>query len=259
MTSSPWPGRILLLPGVMVYAGPLGPTSPHQHHALQLVLAPEGVDLAGPEGPPQRFTAALIPADTGHTIASPVADGRLLLLDPDSSYHRRLAPHLRGLGAGIHPLGGLEPQDLRMLLAEPLSVTWVDQVVTRWGTATVALRALHPGVRRVQRALAERLDEGDVRLASLAAVAGLSEGRLGHVFREQVGLPLRPYILWLRMQRAAQCLGRGCSLTEAAHEAGFADASHLSRTFRRMFGLAPSDVAGWVEWIVPEDRGLLTT
>ena len=35
----------------------------------------------------------------------------------------------------------------------------------------------------------------------------------------------------------------------------FTNASHLSRTFRRMFGLTPSDVAGSVEWIVAEDKG----
>ena len=33
---------------------------------------------------------------------------------------------------------------------------------------------------------------------------------------------------------------RGASLTEAAHLAGFADSAHLSRTFRAMFGVAPS-------------------
>ena len=32
-------------------------------------------------------------------------------------------------------------------------------------------------------------------------------------------------------------LAGGRSLTEAAHEAGFADSAHFSRTFRRMFGL----------------------
>ena len=33
---------------------------------------------------------------------------------------------------------------------------------------------------------------------------------------------------------------RGANLTEAAHLAGFADSAHLSRTFRAMFGVAPS-------------------
>jgi AraC-like DNA-binding protein len=253
MTSSPWPGRVLLLPGAMVYAGPLGPTSPHQHHAWQLVLAPTGIDIAGPGGPPQHFTAALIPADTEHTIASPVLDGRLVLIDPDSAHHRRLPAPLRHPDRGLHPVDGLDAPAIARLVERPLSAAWLDDLLGCWGGAAAAPPALHPGVRRVQRALAGRLDDGDRDLASLAAVAGLSEGRLVHVFREQVGLPIRPYILWLRMRRAVQTLHLGRTLTEAAHEAGFADASHLSRTFRRMFGLAPSDVAGQVEWIVPDE------
>lgn len=44
--------------------------------------------------------------------------------------------------------------------------------------------------------------------------------------------------LWLRLQRAVELFAAGTPLTEAAHAAGFADSAHLSRTFRRMFGIA---------------------
>ena len=37
-------------------------------------------------------------------------------------------------------------------------------------------------------------------------------------------------------------LTAGASLSAAAHEAGFADAAHLSRTSRAMFGFPPSAV-----------------
>lgn len=37
-------------------------------------------------------------------------------------------------------------------------------------------------------------------------------------------------------------MGSGSSLTEAAHAAGFADSAHFSRTFRRMFGVAPASL-----------------
>ncbi|HEB91668.1 MAG TPA: helix-turn-helix domain-containing protein, partial [Deltaproteobacteria bacterium] len=33
------------------------------------------------------------------------------------------------------------------------------------------------------------------------------------------------------------------SLSEAAHHAGFSDASHFTRPFRKTFGLAPSQIA----------------
>jgi AraC-like DNA-binding protein len=64
-----------------------------------------------------------------------------------------------------------------------------------------------------------------------------------HAFTESLGIALRPYILWLRVQRACRELANGASVTEAALRAGFADAAHLSRTFRRMLGTTPREIA----------------
>jgi AraC-like DNA-binding protein len=64
-----------------------------------------------------------------------------------------------------------------------------------------------------------------------------------HVFTESTGVPLRPYILWLRLQRACCDLMGGGTVTAAAHNAGFSDAAHLTRTFRRMLGMTPTDLA----------------
>jgi len=68
----------------------------------------------------------------------------------------------------------------------------------------------------------------------------LSESHIAHLFRRDVGIPVRQYRLWARMRRALDHVGRGRSLTEAAHAAGFADSAHFCRICRRMFGSAPS-------------------
>jgi AraC-like DNA-binding protein len=39
-----------------------------------------------------------------------------------------------------------------------------------------------------------------------------------------------------------RALHAGCSLTDAAMSAGFASSAHLSSAFRRIFGLAPSEI-----------------
>src|SRR5262245_34706147 len=87
-------------------------------------------------------------------------------------------------------------------------------------------RILHPRVQRVLRYLRQHdLERRQMSLAWLARVAGLSPSRLMHVFTESVGVPLRPYLLSLRIERAVEALAAGHTVTEAAHVAGFADAS----------------------------------
>src|SRR5437764_223248 len=83
----------------------------------------------------------------------------------------------------------------------------------------------------------------DLSLRKLASIAGLSRSRLMHAFTESVGTPLRPYILWLRLQLACRELAGGLNITETAHRAGFSDGAHLTRTFRRMMGTTPRAIA----------------
>ncbi|HKC46064.1 MAG TPA: helix-turn-helix domain-containing protein, partial [Gemmatimonadales bacterium] len=46
-------------------------------------------------------------------------------------------------------------------------------------------------------------------------------------------------------QRAACELVGGAGVSTAAHRAGFADAAHLNRTFRRMLGMTPSQLVAF--------------
>ena len=79
--------------------------------------------------------------------------------------------------------------------------------------------------------------------AVVARQIGCSVGRFRHLFRDQIGLGYRTYLLWLRLGVALEAIAAGASLTDAAHDAGFADSAHLSRTYRRMFGISPSSLA----------------
>ncbi|MGA5215123.1 helix-turn-helix domain-containing protein [Streptomyces cinereoruber] len=77
---------------------------------------------------------------------------------------------------------------------------------------------------------------------------GISPSRLGHLFAEQLGLAYPAWRRWMCLRRAVEAVRAGASLTDAAHDAGFADSAHLSRTCRAMFGLTPTEAvraAGW--------------
>jgi AraC-like DNA-binding protein len=82
-----------------------------------------------------------------------------------------------------------------------------------------------------------------VALADAACAAALSPGRFRHLFVQETGTPFRAYLLWLRLNVAIEAAMAGATWTSAAHEAGFADSAHLTRTFKRMFGINPADLA----------------
>ena len=71
----------------------------------------------------------------------------------------------------------------------------------------------------------------------------MSPGRFRHPFVQEMGTPFRAYLLWLRLNIAIESAMAGESWTHAAHEAGFADSAHFTRTFKRMFGFNPVDLA----------------
>ena len=86
------------------------------------------------------------------------------------------------------------------------------------------------------------LPEKRMSAEELAGRIGLSESRLAHVFKEETGIPLRRFLLWLRLMEAVKGIFQGMTFTDAAYEAGFADSAHLSRTYKMMCGLNLSDL-----------------
>lgn len=81
----------------------------------------------------------------------------------------------------------------------------------------------------------------DVSAESLAARVHLSTDRFLHLFKEQLGLPLRHYVLSQRCVVSTRAFFNGMSLKQAAYEGGFSDPAHFSRTFSQFNGAKPSD------------------
>ncbi|WP_255420894.1 helix-turn-helix domain-containing protein [Micromonospora sp. HM5-17] len=69
----------------------------------------------------------------------------------------------------------------------------------------------------------------------------MSASRRGHLFAGRLGFSYPAWRRWRRLLKAVQAVRAGASLTQAAHDAGFADSAHLSRIFRAMFGITPSE------------------
>lgn len=97
----------------------------------------------------------------------------------------------------------------------------------------------HPAIDRV----IDLLLEGERDMGELADEIGLHPVTLSRVFRKAVGLPPHAFRLDRKVQEARSRIARGEGLADVAAELGFADQSHLTRHFKRRFGLTPGAYA----------------
>ena len=95
--------------------------------------------------------------------------------------------------------------------------------------------------RRVAARIRELLQDGaaDLTADDLAAAAGCSRYAAYRAFTQAYGLAPSDYQRQLRVRTARRLLIAGVSPAQAAAEAGFADQAHLTRWFRRYYGVTP--------------------
>jgi AraC-like DNA-binding protein len=226
----------------MIVWSPGFASTPHRHPAMQLVMTLRGSLRIRGEGHRRwrQCSAAVVRSNAVHEVDTQGSAVILAYIHPQSELGAALAELLTDNIAAVAPR---LVSRWRAALGSPPSRDSVERWITRqllngrWPEGDARLRRVLAYVR------AHIATSNHFPLRALAQVAGLSPSRFLHVFRQEFGVPVRPYIRWLRLQRAACELIAGASLSQAAHRAGFSDAAHMSRTFRRTLGLAPSDIA----------------
>lgn len=238
-----WEGATLWVLGTRPGEGRYPQTDFHSHHAVQITLALRGEFVLETRGARVGGGAAAVAPDMEHAFEAEGVAAHLFV-DPEGRPGRELQRTLLSEAPLVPiPASRLAALPARLLAAFE-APRRTDESLREIGRALLA--QLAPGserderpearVRRMSAWATARLDT-PVSLADAAAHVGLSSGRARHLFVEETGLPFRTYLLWRRLMRAVELFSAGASLTDAALGAGFSDSSHLSRTFRRMFGV----------------------
>jgi AraC family transcriptional regulator len=141
-------------------------------------------------------------------------------------------------------------QLLALLRARPHDGALLERGVTE---VLSSLREVPDDSRRVPpawlRTVREEIDDtgSGVRVRDLAARAGVHPVYLARQFRRFYGSSVISYLQRRRVTRAADLIASSSlGLSTVAFKAGFADQSHLNRSFRAGTGFTPGAYAGFI-------------
>ncbi|MBS0374703.1 MAG: helix-turn-helix domain-containing protein [Proteobacteria bacterium] len=231
--------------GFLVVGQAGGEVPAHAHHAIQLFVALDGVaTIRAAGGAWREGQAIIVRPDVEHSFNAQGSTGAMIFVDPESSEGVWLQSALTA-DLTIAPRARVQAcsGELRTFLERPLegldAGSLVRHCVLAFCAGSPPSRRFDPRVATILR----RIREADDLRYALEAAAGLvhlSPGRFAHLFKEQLGLPFRRYMLWRKLTRAMLAIGREANLAAAAQASDFADAAHLTRTFNQMFGIPPS-------------------
>lgn len=241
--------NVWTLSGVlMVYGASLDAQS-HMHHAVQVIWPSNGACLTLAD---QTITgAAVINANVAHQLQ--MGQGWVILVEPQSQLGEDLIATLNEQPAyGLHGLSQFNTKNmsgidspLEVLL--PLFQFIFKQSNTLNNLSDYVQLTTHEQLdSRIERLLTGLnacfeqacLKPEKWKAVDVATDLALSESRFLHLFKEQMGIAWRPFLLWRRILCAVNLLIAGESATHAAYVAGFSDSAHLSRSFRAMFGMS---------------------
>ena len=199
------PSQLLIEPGILAIFGAVPKTAAHQHTLIQITLPMGDADmrLTLPNNDEIQLTGASIINQTiSHQLT--MQTGWVILIEPSCNLGMQLMAKLA------------DKAFIEIEINKPLNSTQTLSELLSLCGLTHALQTIL-----------------DARIARLLDKLNLCIGK--ECVKPQ---RWRPYLLWRRLVCAVQTLQQEKTATEAAYIAGFSDSAHLSRTFKKQFGIS---------------------
>jgi AraC-like DNA-binding protein len=219
----------------------------HHHGAIQITLAMErSFSIRIENGDWRETKAVIIDSNVSHQLKDLQGLQVSLSIVPERNHGRHLQQYVLK-GSKLQYLDNLDlsvyMNEFQQCLDQHYSCPQAFQLCEGFIEHISGVRGyagpIDDRIQRVLNWIQQNLSRS-ISAHKLAQGVYLSEDRFLHLFKEQIGLPLRPYVLYQRIMTATMEYLRGKNLTEAAYLAGFSDSAHFTRTFVAMHGIKPS-------------------
>jgi len=183
-------------------------------------------------------------------ISVPRKSIALLVKDPESAVCRPLPPTqvwplIAAYVQSADPLSIDSPNAARAFATHLQDLIALAIGATRDGVEIARGRGLRAArLRAIMRDIGEHLDSSDLSINALTLRHGVSARYIQKLF-ETEGTTFTEYVMERRLVEARRMLSdprfADCTISEVAGNVGFGDLSYFTRSFRRRFGMTPSD------------------
>lgn len=189
-----------------------------------------------------HITDACQQAEAGNSLRIPDHIA-VLGVDNDETICRLSTPNLSSLNQNIEQGGYDVAQLIDRILHNPFIpredvMVMPTHIVTRQSTDIYANN--DPHIAAVLKYIHENISQ-KIAVDELVRLVPLSRRLLETRFKKSMGTSIYDYILQTRIEKVAQLLCDGMSVSEAAIELGFSDIKNLSRLFKQLRGITPSE------------------
>lgn len=200
----------------------------HAHFPVEVAFALSGhLHIETDNRRYANIQSAIIHSNVPHTFSCLNGECQLYFVDPTSYAGRDIVNCYLGT-KDIVLIDGIDAGHFR------------EKHLIRSGKPRSGTTAMDNRVERCLEWIKANFSIEGANIAMLSELVFLSESRLAHLFRQQVGISVHQYILWKKVEMAVKRAMEGFSLTDCAYDSGFADSSHFIKTFQKMFGIYPS-------------------
>jgi AraC family transcriptional regulator len=141
---------------------------------------------------------------------------------------------------------------LDRMFGEALSLALAVHLLREYGAAVLRVKRQYGRLprKKLVRAVEYIQDQlnADLTVSGIAQAVGMSPDHFTRLFKKSTGRTPYEYVVEARLRKARDLLITGkFTISEVAFHVGFADQSHLTRHFKRVFGLTPKS---WLSRII---------
>lgn len=218
-------------------------TDYHQHHYNQITLSLDKPFTVEIEKEVFQTTGVIIGSNKPHKIQGTNGWQLYFLVNPESSFGEALSHKLED--NGFYSFDYIDTELLsKFKFIESLQQyeQFLQQLMkTLKLHKTDAHSPIDPRIQQVLDYIRNsQFDE--ITLKQLSERIFLSESRLSHLFKAEMGISLTSFLVHEKLKRAFMLIFTGMKMTDAAIEAGFHSSSHFTRSVRDKLGMSPSAI-----------------